>query len=104
MNKILRLILIAVFLYFLILFQASLLPHFHIFGIAAVLIFAMTALANFFESPAKSSGIYLAFIGGFLLDVFSSDFIGRNSLILLGAAIFIKLFLRRYVRAPVWQF
>lgn len=98
MKKYLVLIL---FLYFLTLFQTSFLIHFNISGIIPNLILISVILINFFESPSKNSGIFSAFIGGFFLDIFSENFFGFWTLILIIITLFIKFILKKYVRIPL---
>jgi rod shape-determining protein MreD len=82
--------------YALILFQTSFLVH---FWPANLIIFLMIFI-NIFEKQEKSLGLVFAFIGGFLLDIFSGNFIGFYLLILLAAAFFLKFVLARYLRIP----
>lgn len=97
-------ILILIFvLYFLIIFQTSFLVHFNVAGLTLNLATAFVIIWNFLESPKKKTGIILAFIGGFFLDIFSSHFIGFNVLILLTFSVFIKYFLKKYVRIPFFE-
>jgi len=86
--------------YFLSLLQTSFLVHFSICGIVPNLILIIVILWNFFEKPKNYSGLYIAVIGGFFLDIFSNRFIGFYILISLTLAIIIKLVLRKHVRIP----
>lgn len=86
-------ILILIFVcYFLVLLQTTfLVPN---------LILILVILWNFIEKSKNYFGIYSALISGFFLDIFSSRPIGFYILILLVSAIFIKFFIKKYVRIP----
>ena len=96
-----KIILVLIIFYFLVLFQASFLTHFHIFETIPNLIFISAILINLLEPPRSYFGIFPALAGGFFLDIFSTSIIGKNVLILVGLAIFIKIILIKYVRNPV---
>lgn len=88
-----RILIIFSFFYLLALLQTSFfIPNF-------ILIFVL--LINIFEKPERDTGIIAGFIGGFLLDIFSSNFIGFYALILLAAVFLIKIIFRKYVWSPV---
>ncbi len=103
-------ILIALFVfYFLSLFQSSFLVHFSFAGITLNLIFIIVLLLSIFENKKISEQLYKekfwlkystlgAILGGFFLDIFSSQFIGFHILILLGTVAVIKIILKKYVR------
>ena len=91
---------IIIFIYFLILFQTSFFVHFPIFNIVPNYALILIVLWNLFEDSKKKFGIGLAFLGGFLLDVFSSHFLGFNVLILVATALAIKIIVKKYVRVP----
>jgi len=93
-----RTVLIFFIFYFLVLIQASFLPHLGVLGGIFSPVFILAILANFLPPRA---GLASAFAGGFFIDVFSAGLIGRNVLILLGLAILIKIILRKYVRSPL---
>lgn len=95
-----RILTITVFFYLLALLQTSLFTHFRIGGFIPNLILISVILINIFERPQKNTGLFAGFIGGFLLDIFSSNFIGFYTLILLAAAFLIKIIFRRYVWSP----
>lgn len=94
------LILIAGF-YFLALLQTSFFIHFPLAGLVPNFILISVFLINVLEKPQKSAGILAGFIGGFFLDIFSSNPIGFYALILLGLSLLIKIIFRKYVWAPV---
>ena len=87
-------------IYLLVLFQASFLAHF--WGINIV--FIGLIIWNILENEKDKFGIYLAIIGGFFLDVFSTSFIGFNVLILFLIAVVLKLIFNKYVRLPFKKF
>ncbi|MBZ9572001.1 hypothetical protein KJA15_01510 [Patescibacteria group bacterium] len=89
------------FFYLLVLIQTSFLIHFNIFGIIPNFVLISALILNLFERPEKNNGILVAAFGGFFLDIFSEKFIGFQTLILLGMAVFIKLILKRYVRIQI---
>lgn len=85
--------------YALVLLQASFLVNFTAWGYVPNLILIAVLLLNIFNSDIKL-GVETALIGGFFLDIFSSNFFGFWVLILLAAALFIQLILKRYVQIP----
>ncbi len=93
--------LISLILYCIfILLQTSFLVHFTIFGLVLNLILISVIIWNILESSKSLSGLSNAAIGGFFLDVFSSQIFGFYTLILLTIAVFIKFFLKKYVKIP----
>jgi rod shape-determining protein MreD len=82
--------------YPLILLQTSFFVHFLPFNLMILLII----LINLFEKQEKIIGWAVAFLGGFLLDIFSNNFVGFYVLIFLVAAFFLKLILPNYIRIP----
>jgi len=98
-----KLLISIIILYFLVLIQSSFLVYFLFWGRVLNLILILIIFWNLLENPKKYFGLYLAFIGGFFLDIFSNHFIGFNILILLGLAFFIKLIFRRYVEIPLFK-
>ncbi|MFH0969314.1 MAG: rod shape-determining protein MreD [Patescibacteria group bacterium] len=96
---------IALFVSFYIfaLLQTSFLVSFNISGIIPDAIIISVILINLFEDSGEKFGFLAAFIGGFFLDLFSSDFIGLHILILIAVSFFVKFILRRYVRIPTFQ-
>lgn len=90
-----KIIILTPTLYFLALLQSSFLPHFIISGYIPNLFFALMIFFIFF---APSVSFISAFLGGIFLDIFSTDFLGFNVLILLGILFFVRLFLKKYVQ------
>ncbi len=97
----------SVFLFFIfyifILLETSFLPSFSIFGFTLDLIFLSVTTVNLFERTEGKLGFICAFIGGFFLDIFSSNFFGLNTAILLILAVFIKKIIRQYVSFPTFK-
>ena len=93
------LILLAVF-YLLALLQTSFFVDFRIWGVVPNFILISALLINVFEKPQKNTGMLAGFIGGFLLDIFSSNPIGFYALILLALSFLIKIIFRKYVWLP----
>ncbi len=94
-----RALLLVLFFYLLILLQTSFLVPFTIHGIAPNFVIIAAVLINFFEKPEKKLGIIAGFFGGIFLDIFSGNFLGFYTVILLAASFFIKYILRSYIRA-----
>jgi len=103
-----KILISILFFYLLILFQTSFLVHFSYFfwnNFSTPLVTAIFLIIFlcFFEKPEENYGIFLAAFTGFLLDVFSSDFLGVNFLgiwvsVLTVLSFSIKFVLRKYVR------
>jgi rod shape-determining protein MreD len=91
------LFLILVF-YVLVLLQTSFFVSFNIFGIVPNLVIIAVIFINFFEKPDKKFGIICGFFGGFFIDIFSGNFFGFYTIILLAVSLFLKYFLKRHVR------
>jgi rod shape-determining protein MreD len=89
------------FFYFLTLFESSFLIHFRFFNKIPSLILTAVVLWNVFEKPKYFTGIFCAFLGGFLWDIFSSHFIGLYALMLLVLAILIKFVIRKYIQPVI---
>src|SRR3989339_1063026 len=96
-----KLALFAVGFFFLSIFQTSFLVHYSIYGRVLNIILVIVVLYNLFESRDKKTGIYIAILGGFFLDVFSNTFIGLNIIIMLLTSVAIKIGLKKYVRIPL---
>jgi len=100
-----KLPLITLILYFFVLVQTSFCAHFGLLGCLFNLPIITIAVWNFFEkekgffSPALAASL----ITGFFLDVYSSGIIGFYILMLGAVAVFIKIFLKNYVRIPFAQ-
>lgn len=97
-----KILTLTLFFYILALLQTSFLVHFNIFGVVPNLILISVILISFFTPTSKFGvGIGSAFIGGFFLDVFSSQPFGWNVLILLAISILIKIILKRHIRPVI---
>lgn len=75
----------------------------HFLGIVPNIILIVIIAWNILENPKNLSGVFLGFMGGFFLDVFSSGPIGLNILIMALTAISLKFIFRKYVRIPFAQ-
>ncbi len=95
-----KVLLLVLSFYILVLLQTSFLVPFSIFGIVPNFIIIAVVLINFFEKPEKKLGIISGILGGIFLDIFSGNFLGFYTLILLIAAFFLKYILRSYIR--IW--
>ena len=97
--KIIKILIIPPFFYFLVLFQTSFLVHFNISNwIPNLALIAVLLLI--FWGDAKDS-IWGAICAGFFLDIFSNNFIGFHIFILLGIVILLQIIFKRYVQIPV---
>jgi len=91
-----KILLLFIIFYFLILIQTTFL--FKVFLPNLVLISVI--IINLIEEKNKLSGIYFAFFGSLLLDIFSENFFGYYTLISTTIAIFITYGIKNYVRIP----
>jgi len=71
------------FFYILVLVENSFFVHFKLFGGVANLVLLAIILIIFFEKPKATSGIIIAAIGGFYLDLFSDFWIGTSVFLLV---------------------
>ena len=96
-----KLLFFSVFLYILAVLQTGLFAHFAIkwFTINFIMIFC--AIFNILEDPRKNGGFWLAIIGGFFLDIFSTNFLGFHIIFLMLLALLTKIFLRRYFNLSI---
>ncbi|MFH1656202.1 MAG: hypothetical protein ABH956_00315 [Candidatus Nealsonbacteria bacterium] len=96
--KSIKILLIILFIYFLAVLQTTFFVH---FGDFFNFILILVIIWNLIEESKKISGILIAGIGGFFLDIFSNGLIGFNILLLIAISIFIKLVFVKYVRLPI---
>jgi len=95
-------ILIWTIVYFIFsLLQTSFLVHFGLLGKYLNLILISVIIYNLIENRNNLFGLSNAIIGGFFLDIFSSQFFGFYILILLTIAITIKFVFKEYVKIPL---
>ncbi len=80
--------------------QVSFLPHFPIFNRTFNLVLLIILFWNLYEDRTKMLGIFMATLGGLLLDIFSDGIIGYQISIYLVMAILIKEVLKKHVRIP----
>lgn len=99
------LILIVVF-YFLVIFQESFLSHFTLFGATPNLILISVFLLIFFEENLGSEnlGVLAGFLGGTILDFFSSIPFGIFALNLTLSSLFIKKISRVFKKSNILGF
>jgi rod shape-determining protein MreD len=90
-----KILLLVLFFYFLVLIQNSFLIH---FVNLPNLVLIFVGLINILEDKTKKAGLISAVIGGFFLDMFSSQFIGYYILIAVLIAVSIKFILKKYAR------
>ncbi|MBM3257988.1 MAG: hypothetical protein FJZ05_02130 [Candidatus Nealsonbacteria bacterium] len=99
-----KIIFFIIFFYFLIIIQTSFLVHFSIFGLVPNLVLLSVIFINLFFL-GQESALISAVIGGLCLDIFSLSgflgFFGSYTLLLTGFYLFLKLFLKQYVRIPI---
>jgi len=96
-----RVLMILLVFYLLALLQTSFFIHFKAWGFVPNFILISAILINVFEKPQRDTGMIAGFIGGFLLDIFSSNFFGFYTSILLAATFLIKIIFRKYVWSPI---
>lgn len=89
-------IFIIFLLFFLTLIQTSFLIHFYYINIVLIIVL----IINIYESPKGYFGISISIISGLFLDIFSSNFFGINTLLLLFLSLFIKIFIKKNVSIP----
>ena len=90
-------------MYFLALLQTSFLPHFFVGILVPNSIFIVVVLVALFEKKGFFVSTSTSLVGGFFLDVFSLHMFGYWIAILLVAAFFTRVFLRKYVQLPFIQ-
>ncbi len=88
-----KIFIFGVILYFLNLLEKSYFIHF--FPYLPSLILVIVFLVNLLEEREKHFGIFLALIGGFILDLFSFFFFGFFIISSLALAFFIKIVIKR---------
>jgi hypothetical protein len=90
-----KLFIFAIIFYLLQIFQGSFLTHF--FSVIPNLILVFVFLINLWEKRENQFGIFLALMGGFILDVFSIFFFGFFIILLVGLAFFIKIIIKNFL-------
>jgi rod shape-determining protein MreD len=89
-----------VIFYLLALAQSSFMSYFGIFGKYLNFSLLLAIIINLYENKKEKTGIILALTAGFFLDFYSKYFFGFYILTFVACAIFIKFFLKKYVRVP----
>jgi len=95
-----KILLLIIFFYTISLLESSFLIHFKFFSCFPSIILISQILITLLEDPEKNLAIFSAIIAGFFWDIFSDRPIGLGILILLLTSLFLKIFLRKYVRIP----
>lgn len=85
-----KIIILGVLLYFLVLIQKSFWGYFNWSGASLNLVLIAVVLVNFFSFSSGRTGFVAAGIGGLLLDLFSSTWLGVNFIILLVIALIVQ--------------
>ena len=103
MKKVLILILLF---YFLVIFQESFLSHFTVLGATPNLILILVFLLIFFEEnlATKNLGVLAGFLGGTILDFFSSIPFGIFALNLTLSSLFVKKISRVFKKSNILGF
>ncbi len=83
--------------------QTSFLVHFSFGGFIFPVVFLAVSAITFLESPASSTGMLGAVIGGVFLDAVSSHFFGFWTLILVLFSLAITRIVFPYVRFPLFK-
>lgn len=86
--------------FILSLLQTSFVAHFTIEGLSVPLVVLSVSLVSLFAS-SSSAGLAGAFVGGILLDVFSQQFFGYWTCILVFLSLVITFMMNTYVRFPI---
>jgi rod shape-determining protein MreD len=92
------------FLFFLILVQTSFFVHFDLCGTIPNLVLISVVLINFFEDPRKKSGLIIAGVAGFYLDLFSNFQLGISIFLLVLFTLLIKREVKRYKEENILYF
>ncbi len=79
-----------IFIFFLIVFQYSLVPFLGIYGLIPNVVLIFVCLWNFFEKKEEKSGIFIAIVSGIFLDVFFSPFLGISAAYFIFVSLFFK--------------
>ncbi len=95
------LLIVVYFIVFLV--QFSFVPAAFPFLVLPNLLFVLTILYLMVEDPDKKRGLFLAFFGGFLNDVVSTDVFGLYIFIFLISAYVLKFIFKYYVQLPFLQ-
>lgn len=98
-----KVLLTLFFLYSLVLLQSTFFVHFDFLGIVPNFVLIAVISINLFEGNSKKLGIFAAFSGGLMLDIFSFGvlfFFGFYTLVSLFSSFFIKCILKKYVQTP----
>ena len=97
-KQIIKFLVIAIFLYVLIVLQSSIFPlHYLSFILGFLFILGF----NLFESSSRINGVIISLWAGLLIDIYSSVFFfGFYAILFMALSILLKLIVSRYVRIP----
>lgn len=98
-----KILISIIILYFLTLLQTSFFVQFNVLKWVPNTLLLYVIIFNIIENPKKYGGIYVSFIAGFLLDIFSSNFIGFHIIIFLAISLLLKFVFNRYVRISLFE-
>jgi len=89
-----RILASVLFFYVLALIQTSFIFHLGILNVVPNLILISVVLLTFFERADKKTGLAIAGIGGFFLDLFSYSYLGISIILLIILVFLLKKFLK----------
>lgn len=96
-----KIIVFSLIIYFLILFQTSFLVHFVFLRYLPNLAVIFVLFLSIREKPDEKTTLIMSFVGGLLLDAFSSKPFGFYASILLLTSLIVKFLLKKYIRLEV---
>lgn len=92
-----KVIISAIIVYLLIIFQTSFLAHFKSLYYLPNLAIVFVILLNLFESQQEKTGLIISAAAGFLLDAFSEKPFGFYTIVLIAASLAIKAIIKKYL-------
>ena len=99
-----KILVFSLVFFFLSLMQTSFFFHFNLYGIVPNTILVLVVLVNFLEKKEKNSGLAIAAIGGFFLDLFSFLPLGISVVLLFIIALLIKRALKFLIEENIVHF
>jgi rod shape-determining protein MreD len=103
MKLLIRGAIIILIFYILAVLQTSFFSYFNIYGYVPNFILMFSIIWVILEKPNLNFGIFVAFSGGLMSDIFFSPILGYNILIFSLGAVIVKYILRNYVRIPLTE-
>lgn len=101
---ILKRIVVIFCIYFLILLQNSFFIHFGLMRWVSLPVIFIVLLVIFEKNKSFFSfGFFASVFTGFLLDIYSDNFFGFYIIISILFFIFLKIFVKNYVRIPIFE-